>query len=497
MALSIRTRLTAWYTCSLFIILLAFSTILYISVRSSLQASIDADLRSQLIGVKGFMYSDVPRIPKARLWHEFEESVQMQPGGEMMQVSDASGYWIFQSESIRGLQLPPPSSGQFQPLSTQVLRGIPVRVLTATVPIGSNSYIIQLATNLRRPYETSGAIFRIALWLVPVLLLFSAGGGYWLSTRALAPVDRIIESSRMISFTNLRGRLVVPQTGDELQRLSETLNEMIQRLGAAFLSVVQFTADASHELRTPVAFIRTTAEVALVQPRPAESYRAALDSIHEEAQRMTEMIEQLLTLARADAGPTALHLAPIDVREPVSHALSKILPVADRMGVGLLAELPENDATILGDPISLRRLFLILIDNAVKYTPNGGTVRVRISDSNQRICVTVRDTGIGIAENELTKIFDRFYQVDKARSRDAGGSGLGLSIGRWIADAHRAEIRVESKLNVGSEFFVCFHHPAHGNSGNRENSSIQHDRAGTPTPPAIEAIPAIDRSFVV
>lgn len=455
MALSIRTRLTAWYTCTLLISLLAFSAILYGSVRAAMQASIDTGLQSRLAGVKLYMYTQVPRFPRARLWHEFAENVQMQPGGEMMQVSDASG-WIFQSESIRGLALPAPVSGRFTPLATEVIRGIPLRVLTATVTVGSKVYIVQVVTDLRPAYETSAEILHIALWLTPLLLLVSAAGGYWLSSRALAPVDRIIESSRQISFSNLRSRLMVPRTGDELQRLSETLNQMLQRLEAAYLSVVQFTGNASHELRTPVAFIRTTAEVALVQPRAPENYRAALSAIHEEAERVTEIIEQLLMLARADADRYALKLMPLDVREPVSHALSKILPIADQKGIKMHAELPEDEATILGDTTSLRRLFLILFDNAVKFTPEHGTVNVRVFNDNGRICVAVRDTGIGIAEADLDKIFDRFYQADKARSRDSGGSGLGLSIGRWIADAHRAEIRVKSEPNAGSEFTVCF-----------------------------------------
>jgi len=469
LALSIRTRLTAWYTCTLVISLLTFSGILYASVRAAMRVSIDADLQSRLTGVKGYMYTQVPRFPRGRLWHEFAENVQMQPGGEMMQVSDASG-WIFQSESIRGLALPAPASPHFTPLTTEVIRGIPLRILIAAVTIGFNTYSIQVVTDLRRSYETSAEILRIALWLAPLLLVASAAGGYWLSSRALAPVDRMIESSRQISFTNLHRRLMVPRTGDELQRLSETLNQMIQRLETAYLSVVQFTGDASHELRTPVAFIRTTAEVALVQPRTPESYRSALSAIHEESERITEIIEQLLMLARADADRNALNLVPIDVREPVGIALSKLLPLADHKGVKLHAELPEDDATVLGDTTSLLRLFLILMDNALKYTPEGGAVTLRISKYAEQICVAVRDTGIGIAESDLDKIFDRFYQTDKARSRDSGGSGLGLSIGRWIAEAHRAEIRVESKLNAGSQFTVCFPQPTiHDSSEERSH----------------------------
>jgi heavy metal sensor kinase len=453
--------LTAWYTCTLFISLVVICSILYLAVQSSIQASVDADLQSRLTGVTQFMNLQIPRLPISRLWHEFAEDVQMQPGVEMLQVSDATGRWIYQSESMRGLKLAAPSSPQFPILHTEVLQGIPLRIRTSMLTIGTQAFFVQVVTNLQSLNAASAAILRIALLLSPILLLASAAGGYWLSARALAPVDRIIESSRSISFANLRQRLVVPQTGDELQRLSETLNEMIQRLEAAFLSVVQFTADASHELRTPVAFIRTTAEVALVQPRAPENYRTALGGIHDEAQRMTEVLEQLLTLARADAGPSSLKLAPMDVREPVTHALSKVLPAADSKGIGLRAQLPENEATILGDSTSLRRLFLILIDNAVKFTPQGGTVDVRVSDGDNCVCVAVRDTGIGIAENEQAKIFDRFYQADKARTRDAGGSGLGLSIGRWIADAHRADLRVESKLNGGSEFRVSFLHAGH------------------------------------
>jgi heavy metal sensor kinase len=471
LALSIRTRLTAWYTCTLLVSLLAFSGILYAALRAAMQASIDVELQSRLAGVKGYMYTQVPRFPRARLWHEFAENVQMQPGGEMMQVSDASG-WIFQSESIRGLALPAPASPHFTPLTTEVIRGIPLRVLIATITIGFNTYSIQVVTDLRRSYETSAEILRIALWLAPLLLVASATGGYWLSSRALAPVDRMIESSRQISFTNLHRRLVVPRTGDELQRLSETLNQMIQRLETAYLSVVQFTGDASHELRTPVAFIRTTAEVALVQPRTPESYRSALSAIHEESERITEIIEQLLILARADADRYALNLVQIDVREPVSHALSKILPLAAEKGVKLHAELPEDEAAVFGDAASLLRLFLILLDNALKYTPEGGAVTVRISNDAGRISVAVRDSGIGIAESELDKIFDRFYQADKARSRDSGGSGLGLSIGRWIAEAHRAEIRVESKLHVGSQFTVWFLQPILHDAGDERSSEV-------------------------
>ena len=429
---------------------------MYFTFRSALQASTDIDLENRLAGVQGFMQREFPRFQRARLWHEFEENVQLRPGGEMIQISDSAGAWIFQSQSMQGLKLAAPRKSGVPGFATLMLQSVPVRIRTASVRVLNDTYNVQLATALGPPHEAMTRFFRVMVAFIPALVLAASAGGYWLSRRALAPVDRIIQDSRNIGHHNLSQRLMVPQTGDELQRLSQTLNDMIQRLEAAFQRITRFTADASHELRTPVAFIRTTAEVALLQPRDPASYHAAMQDVLSEAERMTKLIEDLLTLARADSSAFQFQMASIDVREPLQHAGAQALTCANGKNIRFSAELPKFPIKILGDPTALHRLFLIFLDNAIKYTPVGGSIEVRLFSDESDAVVSVRDSGIGIAEDDLGRIFERFYRSDKARHRDSEGAGLGLSIARWIVDAHRAQIQVASKLGLGSDFTVRF-----------------------------------------
>jgi signal transduction histidine kinase len=246
-----------------------------------------------------------------------------------------------------------------------------------------------------------------------------------------------------------------------LRRLAETLNEMMQRLESAFRKITQFTADASHELRAPIALIRATAEVALLEPRNGASYRNALADILFEGERMTKLIEDLLTLARADAGSSHLTISPIDLSEPLRDACRQGTILAEGKSLRFDKRLPEVYVPVVGDSDALRRLFLSLIDNAIKYTPPNGRVEVELAINPTDREVIVRDSGIGIAAQDLDHIFERFYRADKAHQRDSGGAGLGLSIARWIADVHSADVRVESKLHSGSTFYVRFPRPGH------------------------------------
>jgi heavy metal sensor kinase len=452
MALPIRIRLTLWYSGVLLLVLLAFGAAMYFSFRASLEASVDLDLRDRLQGVTRYIQVDLPRFPRARMWHEFEESLQLRPD-EMLQISDRFG-WVFQSRSIQALHLAAPEDGKSVGEWTAVLSGVAVRIRTAAVTVNGEMYRVQLASPLGPPYKALTGFLHAMIGLIPVLILAVSGGGYWLARRALAPVDRIIQDARSIGHHNLSGRLIVPRTGDELQRLSETLNEMMDRLESAFHRITRFTADASHELRSPVAFIRATAEIALLQPRDAEAYRSAVAGMYDEARGMTELIENLLTLARADAGSSQFKMAPLDVREPLRQACSQASACAKGKNIAFSTQLPDAALRVLGDPVALRRLWWILIDNAIKYTPAGGSVDVQLAGAGSFAIVTVRDTGIGIAEEEQQRIFERFYRSDKARQRDSGGTGLGLSIARWIADVHQAGIEVESKPGRGSAFSV-------------------------------------------
>ena len=249
-------------------------------------------------------------------------------------------------------------------------------------------------------------------------------------------------------------RVTVPQTGDELQRMAETLNQMLQRIESAVARIGEFTADASHELRTPVALIRTRAEVTLAKPRTNDQYRDALKEMLAESERTTALIENLMTLARADTGSETLNFDKTNVSEMVSEVCAQARTLTDIMQLQWSTSISEMAIWVRGDAHAMRRLFLILIDNAVKYTPPTGSVSLSLQRNGRFAEIRVHDTGIGISEADLPHIFDRFYRADKVRSRELGGTGLGLSIGRWIATAHGGDITVESSGLGGTTFLV-------------------------------------------
>ncbi len=288
-----------------------------------------------------------------------------------------------------------------------------------------------------------------AMLLIPCGIIAAALGGYWISRRALAPVDRVTSTARAITAQHLGRRLDVPATGDELQRLSETLNDMLARLETAFAETTRFTADASHELRTPVSLIRTTAEVALRRPRSAEEYRVALEGILQESVRTSGLVQDLLTLTRADAGVDGWNPSRVDLRALVGELRETLAALCEGRGLALRLDVPEPSVFVDGDPAALGRLVVILADNAVKYTPAPGEVRVTLRAIDRTAEIEVADTGMGISAEDLPCVFDRFYRADKARSRDSGGAGLGLSIARWIVDRHGGRITIASEAGTG------------------------------------------------
>jgi signal transduction histidine kinase len=260
-----------------------------------------------------------------------------------------------------------------------------------------------------------------------------------------------------IVVENLQERLNVPSTGDQLQRLSETLNAMLSRLELSVRRIKQFTADASHELRAPVSLIRTTAEVAVQKrDRPAGEYLEALDEILQEAERTSQVVDSMMLLARADSGKEIVESGSADFCEVVREAAEQGEKLARSHGVQFRVDLPDGTCMIRGDSEALRRAILILIDNAAKYTPAGGSITVRLNANNGVAVATVTDTGIGIAKEDRAHIFDRFWRADRARSREQGGAGLGLSIAKWIVEMHQGSIDVKSEPAKGPHLrFVC------------------------------------------
>jgi len=450
--LPIRIRLTAWYFAVLALSLALFGTVAFFSMRKSIETTVDESLRDRADGIQELM-EHVLSERTERLENELREHSELRAEGDLSQVCDEGGRWIYRSPLMNRYDVPrlETSSSMFYNLERQ---GLPLRVLATTVRMAARTYRLQVASPMDDFNEALDHFRGVLLLLIPLLLLLASAGGYWMSRRALAPVLQITQTAESISSRNLSSRLAVPQSRDELQHLSETLNGMLERLEAAFRRITQFTADASHELRTPVALMRTTAELSLRKPRAEADYREALTQILRELETTSALIENLMLLARADSGVEVLQFAPVDLVEILRDACRQGRILAEGKQISFQELITQDPVIVEGDVGALRRLFVILLDNSVKYAPPGGSVTVTLTDATGFAAAEVRDTGIGIGEADLPHIFERFYRADKARSPEVRGIGLGLSIGRWIAEAHGGVIEVESTPGQGSVFRV-------------------------------------------
>lgn len=446
---SIGVRLTAWYAAVFGVSLLFLGGAMWFAVEQSLYHAVDESLRDRAEGIRIFVEDHKTRLFLDEVKEEFRAH------GDLFQVIDDRGHLVHQAVALQGQPTPPATDlGAAPRFQNAVINGAPMRFLSANIDIDGRAYTVQVAAPLRELQRGLRQALLLLTPLLPVVLLLAAAGGYWMSRRALAPVDEITETARSITAENLAGRLAVPSTGDELQRLSETLNEMIARLESAFKRISRFTADASHELRTPLAVMRTTAEVALRGEQPSGDHREVLEQIVAEVHRTSQLVENMLVIANADSGHGRFNLAPVDLAAAAGEACAEAAVLAREKGVRFDVRLPAVPIWVEGDVNALRRLFLILIDNAIKYTPMGGTCEVHLTERDGVAVGAVKDSGIGISSDDLPHIFDRFYRVDRARSRQAGGTGLGLSIGRWIATSHNGAIHVESEIDKGTVFEI-------------------------------------------
>ncbi len=275
--------------------------------------------------------------------------------------------------------------------------------------------------------------------------------GVFLSRQALRPVAQSIQTAKRLEPSNLSERLPRTGAGDELDELAGTINELLDRLAAYHTQIIRFTADASHELRSPLAAIRAAVEVVLSQPRERDEYRDVIASLGEQCERLTTLVNGLLLLARADAGELPLRLEQHDLAALAIDVAEMYEPLAEERGVRFHSEC-SSPTLVLGDPARLRQLVINLLDNAIKFTEPGGSVTLRIEQADRQARIIVEDTGVGIAPNHLPHVFERFYQADPARS--IVGSGLGLSICRWIIKAHGGSIEATSRVGIGSAFVV-------------------------------------------
>jgi heavy metal sensor kinase len=448
---SIRLRLTLWYILLLALILAAFSAGIYLTLRHSLSTSLDDSLevRGEELLLSVHFEGDVPTLAEA------VPEDGPADGEQFARVFDASGAVTFDNGAPPGA----PAAIQAVLDGNSVTRSFDVRggkFRSRLIPIRRDSEVggvLEVARSEDDIRDTLRTLLLILGISYPAALVVASFGGVFLAGRALSPVDRLTQMARRISAEDLGKRLDLQLPDDEVGRLARTFDEMIARLDEAFARQRQFTADASHELRTPLTAMKGQVEVALSKPRDVAAYQQVLQAVNEDVDRMIRLVGSLLTLARADAGQLPLARESIDVRSLVASAVEQVRPLAEERRIALNTE-PGSQLHVAVDEDLMLQLLLNLLDNAIKYTPTGGQVTLDWDAKNGQVELSVHDTGPGIGSEDLPHVFDRFYRVDKARSRAEGGAGLGLAISRWIAQAHRGDIVVRSTPGQGATFTV-------------------------------------------
>jgi heavy metal sensor kinase len=467
----VRLQLMFWYT-AVFAVLIFFSdAILYTQLQTSLVANLDTSLhlQAQQIG-NGVTTNTDGTITIQDVTGNLPElgtNTIDQSGnhadvnfGSLVRILDAKGHLLRETAASTALLIPSvsitqPMKGASWQGNVTTRNGQQVRLYSMILTENGTPFaIIQVGESLA---QLNAALHSVAFELViiaPFILLLGAFGSYWLAARAFIPIDRLIRTTQHIQAGELHQRVPVPRTHDEVHRLAITLNEMINRLEAAFRRQRRFVADASHELRTPVAVIRSMTDLALLEELTSQEYKELLENINIETERLGRLISNLLVLVRADEGKMLLELESLRLDQLVKAVVTNAEVLAIEHNITLHVEASEP-IIISGDEVRLIQVIMNLMDNAIIYTEAGGNVMVSIEKNSDTACLTLRDTGIGIAPEHLPHIFERFYRVDPARVRaDGNSSGLGLAIVEGIIHAHNGSIRVESQPGQGTTFFV-------------------------------------------
>lgn len=479
---SMRARLTFWYTGVLAVVLLIFAIATYSYLARAAHQRTDnsltdiansfiADFNSELgeehqnadeairEAARGFHFRDRQVIvfdDRHNVVVATEMVADLPPGSKWFQLPNAQ-------PELSNLLSGTGRSGRA--FATLFAGHNALRVLAVGITSGRQNYLL-LSANPLYDQEKSLAQARQAFYVaIPLALLLASLGGYFLARKSLAPVVTMGEQAARIGASNLNERLPIPQNNQELGRLALIFNELLTRLDLSFTQQKRFMADASHELRTPVAVVCGESEVALSQEtRDASEYRESLAIVNDEGQRLTRMVEDLFTLARADAGEYPLLLTDFYLDESMNECVRSVRSLAVQKSLELSYQPPDKEIAFRGDEPLLQRMVLNLLHNAIKYTPKSGQVHLSVEDKGNRCTVVISDTGSGIPLDAQAQVFDRFFRADKARSRDeslnGSGAGLGLSIARWVAELHGGSIVLDRSDREGSVFIVSLPHRA-------------------------------------
>ncbi len=470
--LGIRLQLMLWYSAICAVLMLVAGTLFYTSFQTRLASSLDTALQLQAQQIAGDITeergvltfhdatADLPGFdPTDRRIHVPPADVNL---GILVRVLAGDGTPVRTTPAFDQLQVPQESVRQ--PLrglpwqgDVTSAEGQPVRLYSRALTQDNQIVgVVQVGTSLTQMQSVLQEVVSELLLIAPVILLLGALVSYWLASRAFLPIDRLIWAARVIKEGDLHQRVPVPKAQDEVRALALTLNDMIDSLERVFQQQRRFVADASHELRTPVAVIRSKAEMALLQLVSPEDYIGLLTVIHREAGRLGHLISDLLTLSRADEGQLQLEREVVRFDHLVQAIAATTEPLATACQVTVQVQADEL-VMVRGDETRLMQVVLNLLENALLYTNEGGQVQLVVQAREHQAVLIARDTGIGIAPEHLPQLFERFYRVDPARTfryTNSSNSGLGLSIVKWIVKAHGGDVKVESQVGHGSTFTV-------------------------------------------
>ncbi|MEZ0536378.1 sensor histidine kinase [Caldicellulosiruptoraceae bacterium PP1] len=441
--MKIKTKLTLWYTSMLIIIIITFSMFIYFFMLKVIH-------NSEINLIKDYSADIIYNIDIDNRKIKFTESHELISSGTYVIIYSNNKKIIFESnKSFTHFVNKIPYSTAIREISYNnnewLIYDQPFYYnnnLIGWVRIGRPSLLKQTLENLKI----------VILFSIPFPILISVLGGLFLATRALAPIDYITKTARTIGQGDLRQRLNMPKIEDEVGRLALTFDEMLDKLELAFKKEKQFTADASHELRTPITVIKAQIEEALANSRSdINEYKEILNTIFKETTKMNRIISQLLFLTRYDNGNNDIEIENIDLKVIIEDVIDTMKEIAAQNKVNLRMNC-NNSVIIKGDQTLITRLFINLIDNAIKYNKIGGWVNVVVIEEQNKVKIIVEDNGIGIPKEDIPYIFNRFYRVDKSRSSE--GTGLGLSIVEWIVKIHKGDITVNSQLGIGTRFEI-------------------------------------------
>ncbi|PLX73024.1 MAG: two-component sensor histidine kinase [Desulfuromonas sp.] len=460
---SIRFRLTFWYALTLAVVLTASSLFWYVALHRNMLTHIDQRLLDVAKAVEIEHQHAHRSMDVEEACQGLDNYILNHNWSGYAQARNNLGNLLCSVNSVEGKSLPLTKPALLRitknlPYYESISDLLPSQVRLLSYPVVENgrlSRILQVAESMEASEHTLDDLKVIFLMLSPFIILVLTLSGWFLGDRALTPIIQITDAARKITAEKLNERLPIHEPKDELANLSATINSMLARLEESFNRIKQFSGDASHELRTPLAILKGETEVALRWAKNEEELRQTLDSNLEEINLMSRILEDLLALAKSESKNLHLEIEEFSLSDLLQdiYMHAKTLAEPKKHTIRLKMQV-DSEISILGDQIQLFRMLLNIVNNSIKYTRPGGMIEIILNLEAKNAIITVKDTGVGISEEHLSNIFERFYRVDAARNREDGGTGLGLSIVKAIIDAHGGSIKVESVVGEGSVFTI-------------------------------------------